>query len=122
MELIQQRIKGAPPVYTARSDVGEQLGQAIVDLATAPKGGVFSCKWDRHDRSVYWGYVWREANGCRSALAGQILTHDKHTPLEWVEVENQDRQQGLPPSLAQYEARTDSAWCSEVYQTNAFEL
>ena len=33
-----------------------------------------------------------------------------------------DARFGLPASLAKYEARTDSAWCSEVYQTNAFEL
>ena len=33
-----------------------------------------------------------------------------------------DARFGLPESLAQYEARQAQAWCSEVYQTNAFEL
>mgnify|MGYP001305588304 CR=1 FL=1 len=65
---IQQRIPNAPHVFSQREDVGTQLAQALTDLASAPKGGVFSCKWNPHEHAVLWGYVWREANGCRSAI------------------------------------------------------
>lgn len=112
--LCQQAIKSAPPVYTPRSDVGEQLGQAILDLASAPPGGVFSCKWDRHDRAVHWGYVWLEPSGCRSAMAGQIVTHNKRIPLEWVEAPEPDRW-GLPECYDRSVDRDGMAWVSRDY-------
>lgn len=44
------------------------------------------------------------------------------TPEDVKRLNEADAHFGLPPSLSQYEARIDSAWCSEVYHTNAFEL
>jgi hypothetical protein len=104
MERIQVRT-AKPPVLVEREDVGDQVGDAIIDLASAPRGGVFSCRWNRRDGAVYWGYVWVEANGCRSALAGRVMTFERRIPMREVEVEDQDRHQGLPDSLSGWEAR-----------------
>lgn len=120
MELIQRAIEGAPPTYTEREDVGEQLGQAIVDLASAPGGGVFSCRWIPSLHVVHWGYVWINPTGCRSALIGQVITHDRHIPVEWVEVENQDRYVGLPECHARWEEAALSATGDSVYRSNEF--
>ena len=116
MERIKVAIEGAPPVWTEREDVGEQLGQAIVDLASAPGGGVFSCRWIPSLHVVHWGYVWINPTGCRSALIGQVSTHDKHIPLEWVEVENQDRYVGLPECYSGWEDRAGMAWVTSRYE------
>ena len=121
METVRIAIEGVPPVWTEREDVGEQLAKAILDLAEAPKGGVFSCKWLPKEHAVYWSYQWLQRNGCRVALIGQVMTHQKHIPCREVQVENQDRYCGLPESQARYAERINMGWTSDVYPIAEYE-
>ena len=115
MERIKVAIEGAPPVWTERDDVGDQLANAIGDIAGAPKGGVFSCRWAPKDRTVYWSYQWLRDNGCREALIGMVTTHNKHVPCREILVENQDRY-GLPECHSGWEDRAQMAWVTSRYE------
>lgn len=44
------------------------------------------------------------------------------TPEDIRRLTEADARFGLPESLSRFEARIDSAWCSEVYKTNEYEL
>ena len=116
MERIKVAIEGAPPVWTERDDVGDQLANAIGDIAGAPKGGVFSCRWAPKDRTVYWSYQWLRDNGCREALIGMVTTHNKHVPCREILVENQDRYVGLPECYSGWEDRAGMAWVTSRYE------
>lgn len=110
MEKISVRIDGAPPVWTPREDVGEQVGRLIVELASLPKGGQFHCSWDREDRAVHAWYVYELVPGCRGVWMDSVYTHVKHIPTKTVEVENQDRFTGLSECYGPFERGVDCAW------------